>query len=198
MYRFNLKGLDSRIADKNEWLQRPFGGSTMREWLQKPGTREFVERRLIDAEMELGYIFDGRQIEKMRPTSLEYWTAHRVYLQGLIANEPDCPVLQGELEYADGKLEAIANGTHKRAVILHSVITIGLRSTTSEKQEMLEPEMINAALSLLTPDQRLVAQRQIEAYAKDGSYPTNEEVVIQLQREGTKIFLADLTRESLT
>jgi len=142
----------------------------------------------------------------MKKTPLEYWTAHRQYIQGLIEAEPDCPVLQGELKYADRKLEAIANGTYEAIangtyevpVILHSVITIGLRSNTPEKQEMLEPEMINAALSLLTPDQRLVAQRQLDAYAKDGSYPTNAEVVIQLQREGTKIFLADLTRESLT
>jgi len=112
--------------------------------------------------------------------------------------EPNGIGLQKELDDADKELESIANGTYEAPVILHSVITIGLRSTTPEKQEMLEPEMINAALSLLTPDQRLVAQRQIDVYARDGSYPTNEEVVIQLQREGTKIFLADLTRESLT
>jgi len=59
-----------------------------------------------------------------RPTSLEYWTAHRVYLQGLIANEPDCPVLQGELEYADGKLEAIANGNYKRPEALFFTIEV--------------------------------------------------------------------------
>ena len=133
MYRFNLKGLDSRIAGKDEWLQRPYGGSTMKEWLQKPGTREFVERRLIDAEMELGYIFDSRQIEKVRPTPLEYWTAHRQYIQGLMKAEPDGIGLQEELESADKELEAIANGTYEAPVILHSVITIGLRSTTSEK-----------------------------------------------------------------
>ena len=124
MYRFNLKGLDSRIADKDEWLQRPYGGSTMQEWLQKPGTREFVERRLIDAEMELGYIFDSRQIEKMCSTSLEYWTAHRVYLQGLIAKEPDSLVLKRELEYADRNLEAIANGTYKKSEVSFFTIKV--------------------------------------------------------------------------
>ena len=117
MYQFNLKGLDSRIADKDEWLQRPYGGSTMKEWLQKPGTREFVERRLIDAEMELGYIFDSRQIEKLRQTSLEYFTAHRTYLQGLIAEEPDCAVLRGDLEDVDRTLAAIAAGTYKTAEV---------------------------------------------------------------------------------
>jgi len=124
MYRFNLKGLDSRIADKDEWLQRPFGGSTMQEWLQKPGSLGDVQERLVTVGMETGYIFDSTQIEKMRSTPLEYWTAHRVYLQGLIANEPDCPVLQGELKYADGKLEAIAAGTYKRAEI--SFFTAGM------------------------------------------------------------------------
>jgi len=62
---------------------------------------------------------------------------------------------------------------------------------------MLTIEMISAALSQLNPMQRLVAEKQIEAYAKDGSYPTHEDVVIQLQKEGIKIFLADLTREDL-
>jgi len=59
----------------------------------------------------------NRSKKKTPPTSLEYWTAHRVYLQGLIANEPDCPVLQGDLEDADRMLAAIAAGTFKRAEI---------------------------------------------------------------------------------
>jgi len=57
---------------------------------------------------------------------------------------------------------------------------------------MLESEMISAALSLLTPSQRLVAQRQIEAYVEDRSYPTTEEVVKQLQSEGVEITPEDL------
>jgi hypothetical protein len=62
---------------------------------------------------------------------------------------------------------------------------------------MLNLEMISAALSQLTPMQRLVAEKQIEAYAKNGSYLTHEDVVIQLQKEGIKIFLADMTSEDL-
>jgi len=59
----------------------------------------------------------NRDKKKTPPTSLEHWTAHKVYLQGLIANEPDCPVLQGDLEDADRTLAAIAAGTYKRAEI---------------------------------------------------------------------------------
>jgi len=61
---------------------------------------------------------------------------------------------------------------------------------------MLTTEMISAALSLLTPLQRLVAEKQIDAYVKDGSYPTHKEVVAQLQSEGVRIFLIDLAMES--
>ena len=50
-----------------------------------------------------------------RPTSLEHWTACRLYIQRLIEKEPDCAVLQGELEGADRKLAEIANGTYKRS-----------------------------------------------------------------------------------
>jgi len=50
-----------------------------------------------------------------RPTSLEHWTAHRLYIQRLIAKQPDCPVLQGELEGSDRKLAEIANGTYRRS-----------------------------------------------------------------------------------
>jgi len=124
MYQFNLKGLDSRIADKDEWLQRPFGGSTMQEWLQKPGSQRDVQERLVTVEMETGYIFDSTQIEKMCSTSLEYWTAHRVYLQGLIAEEPDSLVLMRELEYADRCLEAIANGTYKKSEVSFFTIEV--------------------------------------------------------------------------
>jgi len=53
-------------------------------------------------------------------------------------------------------------------------------------------EQIEAALSLLTPRQRLVAQRQFKAYA-EGSCPTTEEVVSQLQKEGFVITLEDLS-----
>jgi len=42
--------------------------------------------------------------------------------------EPNGIGLQKELDDADKELESIANGTYEAPVILHSIITIGLRS----------------------------------------------------------------------
>jgi len=53
-------------------------------------------------------------------------------------------------------------------------------------------ESLGAALSLLTPKQRLVAQWQLDAYAKDKSLPTNEDAVRHLQAAGFLITAEDL------
>ena len=64
----------------------------------------------------------------MKKTPLEFWTAHRQYIQRLMKAEPNGIGLQKELDDADKELESIANGTYEAPVILHSIITIGLRS----------------------------------------------------------------------
>ena len=50
---------------------------------------------------------------------LEYWTGQKLYVQRLLDEEPECPVLRDGLDEAVSELAAIAHGSYEESVILH-------------------------------------------------------------------------------
>jgi len=52
-------------------------------------------------------------------TPLQYWTGQKLYVQRLLDEEPECPVLRDGLDEAVSELDAIAHGSYEESVILH-------------------------------------------------------------------------------
>ena len=106
LYKFNLKGLDSRVVDRGKWLLSPYGGATMGDWLTEAGSHEFVQGQLVAVEMEMGYICDGKAIELVQTASAAIWMAHRLHVQKRIEKQPTDVLLKKELAIADKALAA--------------------------------------------------------------------------------------------